>query len=458
MNREWLKARQTKYAAYATMYIAIFATVLVIANILADRYNKSYDATANKRFSLSDQTQKILHNLKDDVTISYFDKPSGFQSAKDLLDRYSNASHRVHVKYIDLYKNPGLARAAGVQREGDAIVEMGPKKQEAKTMDEQGVTGALIRDEKGGARTVCSVEGSGEHRYDDTGKGGFSQMKDLLGRDNYQSKSINLLQSAQVPSDCTVLVVGGPTNDYVQPEVDAIKKYVEDGGRALFMLDPPLKIGRTDIADNTPLTNLLANWGVTVDKDLILDLNPVGQIMGLGPQVPLVTGYDTHPIVNDLKGTATGFPLARSLDIKNTDKASVEKLFSSSQSSFATTNLSSPEVKIDEKNDKKGPLVIGAAGTYNTGKPNSQGRFVVIGNSGFAANSFLNFNGNRDLLLNSMNWLSSDEDLISIRPKETEDRRINLSRSQMAWIRFVSQFGLPLVIVVAGVAVWWRRR
>src|SRR5579863_6313423 len=222
MNREWLKARQTKYAAYAAVYILIFSAVLVIANVLADRYNKSYDATSNKRFSLSEQTLKILHNLKNEVTITYFDKPTGFQTAKDLLDRYSNASHNVHVKYIDLYKNPGLARAAGVQKEGDAIVEMGPKKEEAKSMDEQGITGALIRDEKGGARTVCSVEGSGEHRFDDTGKNGFSQMKEFVGRDNYQTKSLNLLQTGQIPSDCTVLVIGGPTGDYVAPEVAAI--------------------------------------------------------------------------------------------------------------------------------------------------------------------------------------------------------------------------------------------
>lgn len=458
MNREWMQARQTKYAVYATLYIIIFAAVLVVANVLASRYNKSYDATSNKRFSLSEQTLKILHELKNDVNITYFDKPTGFQGAKDLLDRYGDASHKVHIKYVDLYKNPGLARAAGVTREGDAIVDMGPKHEEAKSIDEQGITGAIIRDEKGGARTVCSVEGSGEHRFDDSGKSGFSQMKEVLGKDNYQAKSVNVLQTAQIPADCTVLVVGGPTADYVQPEVDAIKKYVEDGGRAFFMLDPPLKIGRMEIADNQPLVNLLASWGVTADKDLILDLNPVGQIMGLGPQVPLVTTYESHAIVNDLKGTATGFPLARSLELKNTDKTSIDKLFSSSASSFATTNLASPEVKIDEKNDKKGPLAMGVAATYNTGKPNNQGRFIVVGNSGFAANSFLNFNGNRDLLLNSMNWLSSDEDLISIRPKENEDRRINLSKSQMAWIRIVSQFGLPLCIVVAGFFVWWRRR
>jgi ABC-type uncharacterized transport system involved in gliding motility auxiliary subunit len=458
MKTEWMQARQTKFMAYAVVYVLIFTAVLVVVNFLANRYNKSYDATSNKRFSLSDQTVKLLKDLKQDVNISYFDAPSGFQGARDLLDRYSNVSPKVHVRYVDVYKNPTVARAAGVTRTGEAVVELGTKHEEAKTFDEQGITGALIRDIKGGARTVCSVQGSGEHQFDDTGKNGLSKFKDAVARDNYETKGISLLQKAEVPSECTVLVVAGPLADYVQPEVDAIRKYIENGGRALFMLDPPLKVGRTDIAENAPLVAVLTSWGVTPDSDLILDQNPVGQLMGLGPEVPIVTSYESHAIVNEMKTEATGFPLARSLTVKNGDKTSVDKLFSSSTSSFATVKLNSPEIKPDEKTDKKGPLVMGAAGTYNTGKPNNQGRFVVIGNSGWAANSFLAFNGNRDLLLNVMNWLSSDEDLISIRPKEQEDRRINLTRAQMSWIRVVSQYGLPLVVIVAGFSIWWRRR
>jgi ABC-type uncharacterized transport system involved in gliding motility auxiliary subunit len=159
-----------------------------------------------------------------------------------------------------------------------------------------------------------------------------------------------------------------------------------------------------------------------------------------------------------MKGTATGFPLSRSLDVKSGAKTSVTKLFGSSESSLATEKLNSPEVNPSDPKNKKGPMTIAAAGTYNTGKENSQGRFVVIGSSAWAANSFIRFNGNRDLALNAMNWLSSDEDLISIRPKEPEDRRITLTRAQMNWVRTTSQFLLPLIVVFAGVSVWWRRR
>ena len=459
MSANFLQARQTKYAAYVTLYILVVVAVLAVANVLANRYDKSYDSTSNKRYSLSDQTVKIVKGLKQDATITYFDQGTHFQQAKDQLEQYAKLSPKVHVEYVDVDKKPQVAREAGVKNYGTTIVQIGAKKEEAKGLTEEGITGAFIRDLKGGARTVCFVSGSGEHQIDDSDRNGYSQFKDLLGKDNYETRSINLLQKAEIPADCTVLVVAGPTGDYQQPEVDAIKTYVQNGGRAMFLLDPPLKMGRTEIADNDALTGLLKDWGVTPEKDLILDLNPIGQLAGLGPQVALVTSYGAQPIVSEMKGTATGFPLSRSLDIQpSTTKTANEKLFSSSDSSLATSKLNSPDVNTSDPTNKKGPLALAAAGTYNTGKENSQGRFIVVGSSAWAANSFIKFNGNRDLALNAMNWLSSDEDLISIRPKEPEDRRVTMTRAQMNIVKVTSQFLLPLIVIFAGVSVWWRRR
>lgn len=458
MARQWLKARQTKYAAYATIYILVVVVAIVVANVLANRFDKSYDATSNKRYSLSQQTAKIVKGLKENATIIYYDQSTRFREGKDLLDEYANLSPKVKIEYVDPDKNPTAARESGVRNFGTAVVQIGAKKEEAKSMTEEGITGAFIRDLKSSTRTVCFVTGSGEHQIDESSRHGLSQFKDLLSKDNYESKSISLLQQPEVPSDCTTLVVAGPTRNYEQPEVDAIKKYVEDGGRALLMLDAPLKAGRAEIADNDALGSLLQSWGVTLDKDVILDLNPIGQLVGLGPQVALVTSYESQPIVSDMKGTATGFPLSRSIEVKNTDKTSVQKLFDSSPSSLATSNLSSAAVSVNDPKNKKGPLTLAAAGTYNTGKENSQGRFVVVGSSSWLDNGFISFNGNNDLALNTINWLSSDEDLISIRPKEREDRRITMTRAQLSWVRATSQFLLPGIIVVLGIGVWWKRR
>lgn len=452
------QARQTKYIAYLFTYVLTAIAILVVANVLADRYNKSYDSTSNKRYSLSQQTAKIVKGLKQPATITYFDQSTHFSQAKDQLDQYANLSPKVHVDYVDPDKKPELARAAGIKNYGTAIVQIGDRKEEAKSLTEEGITGAFIRDLKSNVRTICFVDGSGEHGIDDSDRSGYSKFKDLLGKDEYQTKSVNLVTKTEIPSECTVLVIGGPDGDYQQPEVDAIKKYVEDGGRAMFLLDPPLKIGRSEIADNAALNKALEGWGVAPQGDLILDLNPIGQIAGLGPQVALVTSYESQPIVSDMSRRVTGFPLARSLEVRNGDKTTVQKLFSSSESSLATKKLNSPEINPEDPKNIKGPLLIAAAGTYNTGKENSQGRFVVIGSSSWAANSFIAFNGNRDLALNAINWLASDEDLISIRPKDREDRRITLTQAQMTLIKLSSQFLLPLIVIVGGISVWWRRR
>jgi ABC-type uncharacterized transport system involved in gliding motility auxiliary subunit len=457
VNSRWLQARQTKYAAYATIYILVILAIVCVANVLANRYNKSYDSTSNKRYSLSDQTAKIVKGLSQPATITFFDKSGNFQTAKDLLDRYTTLSPRIHLDYIDPDKNPEQARAAGVTKYGTTIVQIGAKKEEAKSLTEEQVTGAIIRDLKSRTRTVCFVSGSGERQIDDTGRDGFSHLKDTLGKDDYATKTISLLEKSEIPAECTVVVVGGPKSDYLQPAADAVKKYVEGGGRAMFLLDPPLKIGHAT-ADNEALTNVLQSWGVSMEKDLLLDMNPVGQLEGVGPQVALVSKYDAHPIVDEMKGTATGFPLSRSLTIKNADKTNVQKLFESSDSSFATTSLNKASVDPNDPKNLKGPMTIAAAGSYTTGKENSEGRFVIIGTSSWAANSFLGFNGNSDLALNAMNWLSSDENLISIRPKEQENSTLTMTLAQFGWVRISTQFLLPGALLLIGVSVWWRRR
>jgi ABC-type uncharacterized transport system involved in gliding motility auxiliary subunit len=130
-------------------------------------------------------------------------------------------------------------------------------------------------------------------------------------------------------------------------------------------------------------------------------------------------------------------------------------LFSTSDNSYATNNLKSQEIRIDTKKDKKGPLTLAAAGTYS-----GKGRFVVVGSSSWVANNFLRFNGNRDLFLNMMNWLSADEDLISIRPKEPADQAVNVQKlgGSIGRIFWASIIFLPLIVIASGVAVWWRRR
>ncbi len=452
-----VSARQARYGATAGLYTIVVIAVLVLVNWLGNRYNKTFDTTSNKRFTLSQETQKLVKGLKQDATITYIDKSSGFDQAKGMLDRYKNLSSKIHVQYVDYQKQPALARSYGLRFPGTAYVEIGPRREEAKALTEEGITGAFLKDLKG-VRKVCFVSGSHEHALDETDGNGLSQFKIFLERDNYQAQSVTLIDKTTVPADCNVLVVGGPQADYTANEVSAIKNYVQGGGRVEFLLDPPLDFGREHIAQNTGLTDLLQSWGVTEDKDLVLEENPMGQLFGFGPEIPLVSNYESQPIVNDLKNSFTGFPVARSIEIKNTDKATVDKLFSTSDRAIATTNLTTNEVNPADPKNKKGPFVLGAAGSYNTGKPSNPGRFVVIGSSGFLTNGMIGFQANRDLALNAINWLSSDEDLISIRPKEPEDRRLNVTQRQMNVFFYFDLIAIPLIIIVGGVSILLKRR
>ena len=480
MKADWIKTRQTKYSAYVTVYILVIVAVLGVVNFLANRYDKSYDSTSNKQFSLSDQTVKAVKGLKKDVTVSYFGETTIFPQARDLLGRYASLSPKLKVDYIDPVKKPQLARAAGVHQEGTIVVEGGERREEAKNLTEEEITGALIRSFKGGERNACFLSGSSEHSLDDTAGGGFSALKEALEHNNYKTRSVKLAQPAtppaqgaapgislgqvqqakvEIPKDCTVLVSGGPKLAYSPAEVSAIKAYVEGGGSALFLLDTPLRIGPQEGAENPELVKTLAEWGVTMNNDLALDTSGVGQIFGLGPEVAMVTNYESQPIVRDFKeGVPTAIPLSRTLKIDGNNKVTVDKLVSTTDNSFAATNLEGG--RVDPKKGVKGPLVLAAAGTYNTGKPGSSGRFVVFGSSQWAENNFLGSRqiANRDLALNAFNWLSADEDLISIRPKETEDRRLEISGNRMSLIFWWSVVLLPLSVVGAGLMVWWRRR
>lgn len=471
----WLKTRQTKYSAFAVLYVVVIVALLTVINIFADRYNKSYDSTANKQFSLSDQTVKIVKGLKTDTQFTYFGPQSEFNAARDTLDRYSSLSPKVHVSYIDPERKPQVAKAAGFRTDSPVIIDTGSRREGAKSLTEEEITGALIRSLKSGERSVCMLSAAGERSAEEQDAGGYSLLKELLERENYKVRTESLSPAAnaadkpltlgqQQPSptvaiakDCSVLVIAGPKSDYPSAVVAAIEKFVEEGGRALILLDTPLRLGSTEPpTENEEFLKLLSKWGVSPEKDLVLDLSGFGQLLSLGPEVPFILKYESHPITQPLTRIPTAYPLARSLDTKSTDKTTVTTLVATTENSIGTENIGLRGA-VDPKKGKKGPLTIAAAGTY---KNSPQGRFVVIGTSLAAQNSIVGSRplGNRDLMVNIVNWLSSDEDLISIRPKSREDRPLNLTTQRLNIVFWLGIVVFPLAVVGAGLATWWKRR
>jgi len=450
-----MKARRTKYGAYVAIYLIVILAVVGAANWLASQYNKTVDVTSNKRFTLSDETVKVANNLKHPVNIYYFDKSDSYERARDLLDRYKNLSSKIEISYVDPDKKPDVARVEGMRNFGDIIVDNGEKKETAKGLTEEELTGALVRVSKTGAKTICFVNGSGEHNITDTAREGYSAAKEAIEKSNYKTQAISLIEKPEVPKTCSVVVVGGPKNDYLDPTIEALRTYVKTGGRVVLSFDPVLNLPAQKMGDTPKLAALATEWGITPKGDVILDLSSASRLFG--QLSPVAGSYEQHPIVRVMQDITAVFPLARSLEVK----APAEKLFSSTADSFGLTNPKLPIKESDLGTAAKGPFLLGAAATIGTGA--NQGRVVVVGSSNWMAN-FLNAPpvgnqlGNRDLTLNVMNWLTSDEDLISIRPKAPEDRRLNISGNGLRMVFFTSLIFLPLVVIASGISVWWGRR
>jgi ABC-type uncharacterized transport system involved in gliding motility auxiliary subunit len=441
-------------AVNLAVYTAVAVAIVVLANWFVDRHNRRWDLTPNQSYSLSPQTTKVLKELKNDLTIYVFDRESGFRGRRDLLDNYSALTPRVTVRYVDPDRQPSLAGQFGIRNYGTVVVAGGDKHFEAQSSTEEGLTNAIVRLLKG-QKTVYFIQGHGERDVDSSDRAGYGRIKKQLESENRQVKTLVLLQKMEVPADCSLLVIAGPRNDFLAQEVETIKKYLTGGGRALFLLDPGMEL--------TNLAKLLADWNVTLRNDLAIDENPVAQLVGASPSMPLILKYGSSPIVQPLARTATLFPLTRSFEVGKEYKAGVsaESLCETSPDSFGVADFDPKvrEVRYRAGKDTKGPLSVAVAGTIaGEGEKKTEGRFVAVGTSMLAVNNYLPFEGNRDLFMNMVNWLSAEEDLISIRPKPPESQRLNMTAQQMRRVLYLGVFGLPILIIALGTSVWWRRR
>ncbi len=447
-------SRRVLEGANLALYTAVGIAIVVSANYFANRYTRRWDLTPSKKYSLSPQTLKILKGLDRDVSLYIFDRKESLREGRDLVENYSKGSHRVTVRYVDPDREPSLAKQYAVRSYGTVVVAAGDRHFEAQGSTEEGITNALIRVLKG-QKTVYFVQGHGERDLDNTERNGYDRIKKQFENENYQVKTLVLLQKMEIPADCSSLVIAGPKNDFLEREVETLTKYIRGGGRAMFMLDPGM--------DLPNLSKLLADWNVTVKNDLVIDVNPIAQVFGTRPEMPLIIKYGSSPIVQPLARTATLFPLTRSFEVGKDSKAGVtdESLCETSPDSYgvADFNFKMRDVAFRAGKDFKGPLTVAVSGTLSgEGEKKTEGRFIALGTSALASNVYLGFQGNRDLFMNMVNWLSQEEDLISIRPKPPEAQHLMMTAKQMDRVFYMGVIGLPLLIIVVGTSVWWRRR
>jgi gliding motility-associatede transport system auxiliary component len=467
------QGRNVRYGSMAIGSVLALLGVLVAVNYIGARQNKRWDLTGGSQFSMSDQTKQVVSGLKKPVAVTvFYDPDRGSTQYRDLLEEYQYFSKQLTVEYIDPIKDPVKAQQQGIQAVPTIVFASEGRTERTSTATEQGLTNALKKLLEGSAKKIYFVQGHGEHDTDDSQtRTGYAGVAAALKNENFDVAKLTLAQTGKVPDDATTVVIAGPKIDYLPAEVDLVRAFLTKGGKIALFLDPP------DKPDAPPLTNLIAfakEWGIDVGADMVIDTSGLGQLVGANSAA--------IPIAMPVAGTAitkgfnvmTAFPLTRSVTPieGGTNGHIAQKVLETSPKSWAETDLkglfaTSKPVEETAKGDKPGPVSIAAAvsapapdaapaATPDAPKPES--RLVVVGDSDFLSNQALNISGNRDMGMNIGNWLAQQEDMIAIRPKDPEDRRITLTADQGERIFWLAILIVPALLVGNAVRVWWKRR
>jgi ABC-type uncharacterized transport system involved in gliding motility auxiliary subunit len=451
-----LGKRSTKFGANALTMIIIVLGILVLINFLGARHHHRFDTTAGNRFSLSDHTAKVLRGVDKEVVITAFiqGEDTGLQ---DLLSEYAYTNRKVSYRFVDPDAQPNLAKAYQIDRYGTIVVESGDKTEKIDEPVEENLTNAILSVTREGKKVICVLSGHGEKDIDSDDPQGYGTVRKALQDENYDVRPVVLAAEGEVPEDCSVLLIAGPEKSPLEGELSAIQRYLDGGGKLMILLEPPPATG---------LRTFLAQYGLQVGEDLVLDASGMGRLFGMGPAVPLVSRYEAHAITEGFD-LMTFFPTARSVTPSPSPPTDVKvwPLAQTSPNSWGETNLGTEQAQLDPEQDLPGPVTIAAAveagregAPADTAGERPTTRLVVFGDSDFASNAYFSTSGNGDLFLNAVNWLAQEEDLISIRPKDMQDRRVTLTPRQSRTIFAISVIFMPLAALILGTVVWIRRR
>lgn len=449
--------RSTKYGVNAAVYTLVFIGVLVVLNVLSTKYNYRWDLTESGAYSLSQQTLKILSGLKQDVVVTGFFEKGENARAADLVKSYSYQSPRVKFTAVDPDRHPELVKQYKVQQLNTLHIAYGSDSTNVTDPSEESVTNAIIKLTKATKKNVLFLTGHGEPRLDDKeSPNGYAAAKGALENENYQVKDILLATQPKVPDDTSLLIIAAPEKPLDQHENEAIDAYLKNGGRILVMMPTAPNDGG--------LKALLKNWSIEAGDDIVVD-QQVRLFQGptLGVE-PIADSYNnTHPITRDFK-ERTIFPLVRSVEPVKGGGADAASLVQTSDTSWAEKDVAGVFKQGRAAlgpDDKKGPISIAVAATANLKKLGVEKpgdvKVVAVGTAAFANNRYINIFFNRDFFLNAANWLVGQEEMISIRSRSVRSSRVQLTDRESAAIFYFS-FLVPELLLLAGLAVWWRRR
>ena len=469
----FFRGRNARYGAMAGASVLIVLGILIAVNYLSTRQNKRWDLTANRQYSLSEQTVKLLQGLEAPVRFLVFDQADSLERFRPRLTEFEYQSDQVEVEYIDADRRPVQAKEYEIQTYGTVVVEYMGRRERVTSDAEQDLTNALIKVLNPEEKRVYFLAGHGEKDPGDSNeRTGYSAIVDALRRDNYQWEKVVLAQTNAIPENATVVVIAGPTTDLLEAEVELLRQYLANNGKLLVMLDPP------DLKQPRPLarlTTLLRDWGVNVTDSIVVDVSGLTNVATVPVAAP---PYPNH-VITDRFNLITMFPMARAVTAAEgaPGDRTAQPIVQTTPRAWAEVNLASldnpeglqPDI---DKGDIAGPVPLAVAvatpgkaeekpvsdTTGGEEQRSPETRVAVFGDSDFIANAYLGIEGNGDLFMNTVNWLAQQESLIAIRPREASDRRLTMTANHITAMFWLSVVLIPAAVIGAGVFTWWRRR
>jgi ABC-type uncharacterized transport system involved in gliding motility auxiliary subunit len=458
-------SRTTRYGSNIAVMVLLAFAILALVNFVSARHFKRLDTTQNRTFSLSAQTDKILKGLTQNINVTAFYTENHYRRkiADDMLKEYAQKSDKIKFTMIDPTSKPGLASTYKIKGDGTIIFESADKKESIVSFqnEEQDFTSAILKLTSTKQKKVYFLTGHGERDIEGSEDTSYSEIKKRIEADNYKVEKLVLAQQSVIPDDCEILIIAGPQNPLLEKEDEVINAYLNLGGKAIIMTDP---------TPSASMDKVLKNFGVEVHNDIILD--SLGRSILGDPSMPICISYGNHPITAPFarREIMTFFPIARSLaPSKDISKdISITELAKTSSNSWGETNIdmlmTKQVIEYNDGQDIKGPLTVAVAVTKKekSGKPVQEKErrvLVAFGDSDFVMNKYLQ-QGNPDLFMNSLSWLAEEEELISIGPKTQEEspKIERLSGESLRLINSASIFTIPLILIVIGAWVWWKRR
>ena len=447
---------------------------LIKANGISKEYVfRAFDLTGSSQFTLTTKTREVLTELDQEVDVLFFATPSdptGIKALTEvLLAQYRNVTDKLDVERIDpetdpetfrLYFEPYLNAGIPVQYLYPSLMFQTPRgirlvaPAEIYSDAEHAFTSAILEVTGTVQKRVYFLTGHGEADPTGADAPGYSLASSSLQDNLFKVETLDLLATPAIPEDLAVLVIAGPKRPLVESEKQIIADYLTANGSVFFLLDP----------DSPPeFASLLAPWGLEMKTGTVVEPKSYS---APNKNTPLVDRTR-----NQMGATSLYFPGAAAISPLAQQPVQVQGgalVWATADSWLEKDPATASDPTFDEGVDEKGEqwimgVLLGPAvveGTEESDNPQmyEAPNIAVLGDSDFAANRNFQNVDNGSLFVNLVNNLAASKELITMERKVLPIRPLVMSPEEERFLNISSVILLPLVVLIIGGAIWWRRR